>query len=279
MKWLLDAYGDPQTYGSLGYLLVGLPLGIFGFTVLVTGFSLGLGLIVTLVGIPVLVATLLFVRAYAALERRLAWSWLEAPMPRTTTMALRGGISGVFWARLGSLVGSRRTWREVGFVVLRLPLGIAGFAVAVTIVSLMVVGLAQPIVVTAGFETEIGSWTIDTFIESLAYLPFSILFLLVGPRILLGLGKVSGRIATTFLGHVEPSELKVAVVEAITRSGQTDAFAILDELELRFGRGPFVSATHVEATLLALESSGEVRARTGGRRTLYELRDRPTGPP
>ena len=44
MTWLLDAYSDSRTYGSLVYSLLGLPIGIFGFIVVVTGFALGLGL-------------------------------------------------------------------------------------------------------------------------------------------------------------------------------------------------------------------------------------------
>jgi hypothetical protein len=82
VSWLLDAYSDRRTYGSLAYSLVGLPIGIFEFTVVVTGFALGLGFLITLLGIPILVATLLFVQAMAGVERRLAWSLLDASMPR-----------------------------------------------------------------------------------------------------------------------------------------------------------------------------------------------------
>jgi hypothetical protein len=272
VSWLLDAYRDKRTYGSLAYQLLGLPIGIFGFIVVVTGFSLGLGLMVTLAGIPVLVATLLFVRAQAALERRLAWSLLEAPMPRRTTTS--DSDRGYFWRRLRELVSARRSWREVGFVISRLPLGIIGFTVAIAIISLMFGGFAHPIVFAVGVESQIGSWRIDTFVESLIYLPFSLVFLLVGPRILLGWGTVSGRIATAFLGHVDPSELKLAVAETLARTGETDAFAIINEVELRLGHGPYLTATQIEATLLALESSGQVQAHRLGSRTLYALRGR-----
>ncbi len=271
MTWLLDAYRDKRTYGSLAYLLLGLPIGTFGFIVVATGFSLGLGLMLTLAGIPVLVATLLFVRALAVLERRLAWSLLEAPMPRRT---MSDSDRGYFWRRLWELASTRRTWREVGFVILRLPLGILGFTVAIAIISLMFGGFAQPIVVAVGVETLIGSWTIDTFVESLIYLPISLLFLLVGPRILLGWGNVSSRIATAFLGHVDPSELKVAVAETLARTGEADAFAIINEVELRLGHGPYLTATQIEAALLALESSGQVQTHRLGSRTLYALRGR-----
>lgn len=271
MNWLLSAYSDRRTYGSLAYSLLGLPIGVFGFVVVVTGFSLGLGLIVTLLGIPVLVATLVFARAMAMMERRLAWSLIGAAKPRRSPPA--SASDGIFWQRLRELVTGRDAWREVAFVVLRLPLGILGFTIAVTIVGMMFGGFIHPIVTAAGFEDQIGTWVIDTIPESLVYLPFSLLFLLVGPRILLGWGEASGRIATWFLGRVSIGETKAAVVDTLARTGAADAGAIFDALQLRFGRGPFLTSTRVEAALLALESTGWVQAWRGGRHTTYSLRN------
>jgi hypothetical protein len=271
MNWLLSAYSDRRTYGSVVYSLLGLPLGIFGFVVLVTGFATGVGLLITLIGIPILVATLLFVHAIAAVERRLAWSLLEAEMPRVPQVEPRS--SGYFWQRLRELTTGRRTWREGGFVLLRLPLGIVGFTIVVTIISLMFGGFVMPVLVALGIENQVGTWTVDTIPESLLYLPVSVVYLLVGPRILLGWGQVSGRIATSFLGVVEPAALKRAVTETLARTGDADAFAILDELELRFGRGPFITPTRVQSTLLALEATGRIKSHRRGTARLYSLRD------
>ncbi len=47
--------GEKRTYLNMLYLLISFPLGIIYFTFLVTGISTGLGLIVTLIGIPLLV--------------------------------------------------------------------------------------------------------------------------------------------------------------------------------------------------------------------------------
>jgi hypothetical protein len=269
VNWLLSAYSDRRTYGSLAYSLLGLPIGIFGFVVVVTGFALGVGLLITLIGIPILVATLLFVQAMAEMERRLAWSLLDASMPRRPPG--RTSESGVWWRRLRELLTSRRSWWAVGFTLLRLPLGIVGFTVAVALIGLMFGGFVMPILVALGVESQIGSWTIDTVPESLIYLPMSAFYLVVGPRILLGWGEISGRIATFFLGVVEPVEMKRAVTETLSRAGEADAFTILEELELRLGRGPFVTPTRVESTLLALESTGRVRVHGDGSARLYSL--------
>ena len=272
MSWLFGAYTDRHTYGSLAYSLLGLPIGIFGFVAVVTGLALGIGFLIVLIGIPILVATLLFVEAMATLERHLAWSLLGASMPRRLPKA--AWSRGIFWQRFRDLLAGPRIWRELGFILLRLPLGILGFTVAVTLIGLMFGGFAMPIVVATGVESQIGSWVIDTVPESLLYLPISLLFLLVGPRILLGWSVLLGRIATFFLGVVEPTEIKCAVSETLARAGEADAFAILKEVELRLGRGPFVNATRVEATLLSLESTGRVQANRHGPTTVYSLRDR-----
>ncbi|HZD16503.1 MAG TPA: sensor domain-containing protein, partial [Actinomycetota bacterium] len=65
MRWLLAPYTERRTYTIFLYLLLGLPMGILDFVVIATGLSLGLGLVVTILGIPVLVATLLVAQALA----------------------------------------------------------------------------------------------------------------------------------------------------------------------------------------------------------------------
>ena len=42
-------------FPNLVYLLLAMPLGILYFVILVTGYALGAGLIITLIGIPILV--------------------------------------------------------------------------------------------------------------------------------------------------------------------------------------------------------------------------------
>lgn len=44
---------EPRSYLNIVYLLLAFPLGTFYFVFLVTGLSLGFGLIITLVGIPI----------------------------------------------------------------------------------------------------------------------------------------------------------------------------------------------------------------------------------
>ena len=271
MTWLLGAYSDPRTYRNAAYMLLGLGLGIFHFVLLVTGFSLGLGLLITLLGIPLLVATLLVARGLAAMERELARSWLDAPVPRRRLSSMRK--TGLSWARLKELVASGRTWSEVVFLLLRLPMSILDFAFIVTLLGLMFGGFALPVTFLAGLETQIGSWTIDSFSESLLAVPFSAVFLVVGGRLLTGWAGLSRRMASHFLGRLDVTDLKYEVADILVRHGSADALFILGELELRLGQGPFLTPTRVEATLLALQSSGRIEVSNAGQRTTYALVD------
>jgi hypothetical protein len=269
LTWLVGPYSEPATYRAIAYLLLGLPMGIISFVLVVTGLSVGFGLLVTLLGIPVLVATLLVVRTMAGFERQLASSLLDAPMPRFVRGP--GEYGGFWWRRVRELLTDRRTYAEIGFLLLRLPLGIADFVFVVTIMATALAALIQPILVTAGVPVEFGGWTVDTYAETLVFVPISIVYLLAGPRLLLAWSSISRRVATKMLGELGTSQLKSAIGEVLARSGRADAFTIFDELVLRLGRGPFLSITRVEAALLALVAVGRVDASREGSRIQYAL--------
>ena len=121
------------------YLVLGLPLGIATFTLAVTGFSLGAGLAITLLGIPVLVATLLACRWIARLERARARLVLDAPIP-SRERTLEGGAL----ERARALASDRGAWGGAAWSLLLLPVGIAGFTVAITLWSTALGFLTSP---------------------------------------------------------------------------------------------------------------------------------------
>src|ERR1700745_2954390 len=66
-QWLAAWGARPGPYTA--YLLLGLPAGIITFTVVVTGWATALGLAVTLIGLPVAMATIIVSRGMANAER------------------------------------------------------------------------------------------------------------------------------------------------------------------------------------------------------------------
>jgi hypothetical protein len=120
--------------GTMGrdalYLLAGLPAGIVTFSVLVTGLSLAAGLAITLLGIPVLLATLYAARAMGDAERWRAGWVLGTPIQRADR-PWRGGL----WTRFTTSATDAGAWRDTVHGLLLMPLGVLGFTVAVTVWS------------------------------------------------------------------------------------------------------------------------------------------------
>ncbi|WP_305804491.1 sensor domain-containing protein [Stenotrophomonas sp. YIM B06876] len=124
---------DPHAYGALFYMLLSLATGIFFFTWVVTGLSLSLGLLILIVGIPVLLLFLGSVRVLSLVEGRLVETMLGERMPRRPTYTDRSQ-SGL--ARIGAMFTDARTWSTMLYFLLMLPLGIVYFTVAITLLSL-----------------------------------------------------------------------------------------------------------------------------------------------
>jgi hypothetical protein len=124
------------------YLLAGLPAGLVTFTVLVTGFSLAAGLAITLLGIPVLVATLYAARWMGDAERlRAAVAGGDgARIPRTPRPWTGGPL-----ARTKAAVTDPGAWRDALWGLLLLPVGIATFTIATTMWSLALGLLTSPL--------------------------------------------------------------------------------------------------------------------------------------
>ncbi len=266
MNWVLAPYRDPQTFRTAAYLFLGLVMGVFDFVVIVTGLTLGMGLLVTIVGIPILVATFAVARSLATVERTLARALLDAPLPG------RGGDSagatGVL-ARLRRHALRQRTWAEISFLLLRLPMGVLDFVVVVTIFGLAFGGFAYPWLIVLGIDSSVGNWVIDTLPESLLFIPVSVLFFVTGGRLIMAWGAVSQRFASRLLGWVDRQDVRREVADVVARRGAVDAYQILADVKLRFGSGPFLDATRVQAALLSLEQTGHVAGTVEGSRRVY----------
>ena len=134
-SWVGQFFGvaaDPHTYGALFYMVLSLATGIFYFTWAVTGLSLSFGLLVLIIGIPFALLFLGSVRVLSLVEGRIVETMLGVRMPRRPAFSTRGMS---FWQRIGAVISDPRTWGTVGYMILMLPLGIAYFTLAVTMLA------------------------------------------------------------------------------------------------------------------------------------------------
>ncbi|GAA4007124.1 sensor domain-containing protein [Streptomyces sp. NBC_01352] len=129
----LRAPFEARSWSELAYVLLGLPIGVLLFTYAVTMVSLGAGLLVTFLGIPVLAAGLAGCRGFGALERGRARALLGLEVGDPEPLRMRKqGVMG--W--MGAVLGSGTSWRTLLYALLYLPWSVFSFVVSVTFWSI-----------------------------------------------------------------------------------------------------------------------------------------------
>jgi hypothetical protein len=176
----------PRGWTQLTHHLLGLPLGIAYFVWIVTGLSLGAGLAITLLGIPILTLVLANVRPLLLAERGLANALLGTRLP-PLAIAPRG--DGWF-GRLKAYWTDGLTWRGIGYLLLRFPVGTFTFTVAVSLYGAALLGLAAPILAPID-PIELGFWEPDTVLEGLALVPLGAVLLVAAGWISEGMAAMS----------------------------------------------------------------------------------------
>ena len=120
-----------------GYVLVGFPLAVVAFVVVVTGLSLGAGLLVVWAGVAVLAATLLAARALATAERAWLPAVLRRPLPRPAYLPAEGRPV----RKLTTPLRDPQAWLDALHAIVRFPLAVFSFVVTVTFWSVALGGL------------------------------------------------------------------------------------------------------------------------------------------
>jgi hypothetical protein len=132
------------------YLVGGLPVGIAAFSLIVTGLALAAGLAITLVGVPILLLTLVTARGIAELERRRA-----APALGSRIHGRERELAGSLWERTKAVATDPASWRDTAWSLLLMPVGVAGFTVAVTLWSVALGFVTSPLYVWATDDNDL----------------------------------------------------------------------------------------------------------------------------
>ncbi|MFI6286823.1 sensor histidine kinase [Streptomyces sp. NPDC051018] len=126
---------DAHAWKEIAHLLANLPVAVFGFVYVVFTISLGVGMSVTVVGLPILALSLSGARTLGRLERGRARALLGVRVDEPSPLRAARREDGLFswlWTSLKDPVG----WRTVLYCFIRLPWGIVTFTV--TVVGLFV---------------------------------------------------------------------------------------------------------------------------------------------
>jgi hypothetical protein len=128
-RQIFGPFADGRVWTSLVYMILSLATGIAYFTIVVTGLSTAGGMMILIIGIPLLMLVLAVIRGTALLEGRLVEGLLGIRMPRRLRPA---PPNAGFFKLMGFWLKDGRTWASMVYMVLMLPLGIAYFTIAVT---------------------------------------------------------------------------------------------------------------------------------------------------
>ena len=206
------------------YLLLAMPMGILTFTVVVTGWSLALGLLITLIGIPIAMLTIYVSRWMAWVERRRAALVLGEPIRGVYKPPSTGRIID----RLKALFSDPSTWKDLAWHLLLLPVGIVDFVVVVTGWSVSLGLLTMPAwwwALPDNDPTELGIFQVDSWGHAWLAAAIGLVALPLAAALVRGTAAASGSLSQLVLGPSRRQLEERVEVLAQTRAGAVDAAA------------------------------------------------------
>ena len=174
----------------MNYVVGGFFVNTIGFVLVVTLVSLGTGLAVTPLAVPVMIVAFATARGFADVERRRVGSVTGVPIPRPRYLPGRG----LWWSRLKAMLADPATYRDVSYCGLAMFLSIVTLVLVVTLwattLGLLTAPLWMPTI--PGGATLLpdnmdgvdlfgngdlwfeGGWTVTTFRQGLSVVPLAL---------------------------------------------------------------------------------------------------------
>lgn len=178
---------QPQTYRNLIFALLSFPLGLAYFVSIIVGLSVGFGTAILVIGLVILALTFALTRVFGSLERELAKALLGAtfeprpPLPRS----------------FRAMFTDRTTWTMVIYLIIRFPVGIAGF-VASILMLVSIPAMVAPLVYNV-LPYSIGYEHVTNSEEALLISLFGCVLFLLAAHLVNGVAAIARRLAMALL--------------------------------------------------------------------------------
>jgi hypothetical protein len=227
MEMHLHTTHKSTTAGNIAFLLLSFPLGLIYFILVVVGLSVGVSTVIIWIGLPILFATLVLIRGMAVIERRMATNLLHVSFPfqRNSPEVPEQSLL----QRFGNVLRNPLTWTSTIYMILKLPLGIISFTLALVLPLVSITITLMPlaylinlfvnlILLKSGIQSS--SEFIPYFIEvhtqfdplmftrSFIGVPIGLALLLVARYLLNGLALLSGEMARALLSPGEANGIQ-----------------------------------------------------------------------
>jgi len=202
LKFFLQVVVKRQTYLNILYLLLSFPLGSAYFIFLITGISLGVGMLFIWVGFVVLLFLFASWWLLLVFERQLAIRLLRIVIPPLTRQGLK--VKGL-WKTFLAYVANPVTWKGLLYLLVKFPLGVINFAISVSALALSIALLAAPFIYhfvpLQIWFTWNSAWQINTFPEALVAFVIGAILLVSTFHLENGLAWISGQFARLMLAN------------------------------------------------------------------------------
>lgn len=220
---IVEAPVRGQTYKNLAYLALAFPLGIAYFVGFVTGTALGFGLLITLVGLPILVLTVAGATLVAGFEAYLAKALVGVDASKPAALrefevddafVLPGNG---FLTALKRIVTAPSTWTSIVLVFSKFAFGIVSFVALILSLAIGTSMVGAPLIydnpgtdVNLGAGTtdaaySVGPWVIDTLPEALVVSVGGVAFVLIALTALNYLARIQALYTSSLMGVDEES--------------------------------------------------------------------------
>jgi hypothetical protein len=189
LGWFFGVVVRPRTWLNVLFQWLAFPLGLFYFTFLVTGLSVGLGLVIVWVGIPILLIVAGAWWLFGAFERVQAKYLLGADVPQAPRpWETANGV----WGKLKAHFGSAATWKDLLYLLAKLAFGIVSTTLLMTVAGTLFWCFALPVAAIWRIDiitTSAGGWHPPLWLGLLG-IPLGLLAFFVGLHLLNGWGWV-----------------------------------------------------------------------------------------
>lgn len=209
---------NPPLLGALAYLVMNLPIGIASFVFVVTTLSVGVGTAVIWVGLAVLAVSVFGMRGMASLERLRVHAMLRTYVATPYRPVPDKG-------RWASRVKDPATYKDMVYLLLMLPIGIAEFTISIVTWSVGLYLTLLPLYwswVPEDWHAELWNHPfvkIDSWVGTLPWAGLGVLALALAVIVTKGLGTIHARYARAMLG---PSQRRISKLEGLSTAGAID---------------------------------------------------------
>jgi hypothetical protein len=163
---VLGVYIHKETYLGLLYLLLMFPLGTLMFSYILLGLSVGIGMAITIIGIPILVFFLISIYGISYTLGRFSELMLGIRMPRKKRKMY---LVGKNWTRLKTMLKDWRLYSSLLFLFLLFPLGLVYFTVLVTLFAVSISLITVPVWLIISGSPDLSIFVGSTFAQAAIY--------------------------------------------------------------------------------------------------------------